>query len=172
MRSPSFRRRSAGFTLIEVMIVLMIMSIITLIAMDAIASFEANQRADRAAREALACFRFTRNLAMTTGKKAKVVVDTSARTLSVYWQSNGSTYDATPYTTGLTSTGSWVLNLNNSRELIGTTLSTTNTTAGYTNYFEFSPLGSCTPYIGTLNFSYASKTKGLVVASVGDPQIQ
>src|SRR4051812_48054706 len=90
MRAP--RPRARGFTMLELMLVVLIMSILSVAGMDAISSFEANQRADRAARESLTAFRFARGLAMTTGKKAKVVVDTAARTISIYWQSNGTTY--------------------------------------------------------------------------------
>jgi len=160
--------RRGGFTLVEIMLVVLIMAIIAVMGIDAIAEFDAAQRADRAARESLAFFRFARTLAMTTGKKAKVAVDTTNRTLSVYWQSNGTSYDATPYAVNMTATGTSVLNLNNARDLVGTTIAL-NPPA--TTYFEYSALGTCAQ-TGTVNFSYAGKTKGLAIANVGDPQIQ
>src|SRR4051812_40645386 len=63
------RRRAParGFTMLELMLVILIMSILSVAGMDAISTFEANQRADRAARESLTAFRFARGLAMTTG---------------------------------------------------------------------------------------------------------
>jgi hypothetical protein len=145
--------------------------------MDAVSTFEANQRADRAAREALAAFRFARSLAMTTGKKAKVMLDTTTTvsSFSVFWQSNGAAYDTTAYSTGMVAGGTYVLkmgtNANAARELANTTFAVSNTTGGYTNYFEFSALGNCAQ-TGTITFTYAGKTKRLVIANVGDPQIQ
>ena len=162
------RPRRGGFTFVEVLLVVLIMSIVAVMGMDAIAEFEASQRADRAARESLAFFRLARNLAMTTGKKAKVAVDTTNRTFSVYWQSNGTSYDATPYTNSMTATGTAVLNLNNARELVGTGVALNPTT---TTFFEYSALGTCAQ-TGTVNFTYGGKTKSLAVANVGDPQLQ
>ena len=60
------------------MIVVLIMSIIGVLSLGAVADFEANQRADRAARESLTFFRFARSLAMTSGKNAKVRIVSSA----------------------------------------------------------------------------------------------
>ena len=165
--SPTRPRRGA-FTIMELMLVLLIMSIVAVLGMDAIADFEATQRADRAARESLSFFRFARNLAMTTGKKAKVSVSTANRTLSVYWQSNGTAYDATPYANSMTGSGTSVLNLNNARELVGTGLALNPTSA---TDFEYSALGTCAQ-TGTLSFSFGGKTKSLAVANVGDPQLQ
>jgi prepilin-type N-terminal cleavage/methylation domain-containing protein len=74
-RGAGIHRRGRGFTVIEMMMVILVMSILAVIGLDAVATFEANQRADRAAREALAAFRFAGILAKNTGKKAKVVLD-------------------------------------------------------------------------------------------------
>jgi prepilin-type N-terminal cleavage/methylation domain-containing protein len=168
--STSAVRRCArpGFTMIEMMLVLLVMSIIAVLGTDAIAEFEAAQRPERAARESLAFFRSARNIAMTTGKKAKVVINTTNRTLSIYWQSNGSTYDATPYATSMTGSGTAVLNLNNNRELVGTGVSVSPTTV---TYFEYSALGTCAQS-GQVSFNYAGRSKILNVTNVGDPQIQ
>jgi prepilin-type N-terminal cleavage/methylation domain-containing protein len=162
----SARRR--GFTMIELMLVLVIMSIVAVLGMDAIADFEASQRADRAARESLAFFRFARNLAMTTGKKAKVTVSTTSRTVSIYWQSNGTTYDATPYATGMTGSGTAVLNLTTARELVGTAVALNPTT---TTSFEYSALGTCAQ-TGTVKFNFGGRSKTLSIVNVGDPQLQ
>jgi len=151
--------------------VVVIMSILAVLGTDAIAQFEASQRGDRAARESMRAFIAAREIARTTGKKTKVALDTSAGTLSVYWQSNGSTYDTTPVSNGMTSTGTWVLSMNNNRELVGTTIAVSNTSMGYTNYFEYSALGNCAQ-TGTVTFTYGGKTKSLVVPYIGDPQLQ
>jgi prepilin-type N-terminal cleavage/methylation domain-containing protein len=162
------RGRRRGFTIVELMLVLLIMSILAVLGMDAVADFEAAQRSDRAARESLAFFRFARNLAMTTGKKAKVAVDTANRTVSIYWQSNGTSYDGTPYATSMTGTGTAVLSLATARELAGTSVALNPTT---TTDFEYSALGTCAQ-TGTVNFNYGGRTKSLAVVNVGDPQLQ
>ncbi|HVT81888.1 MAG TPA: hypothetical protein VHM90_14675 [Phycisphaerae bacterium] len=152
----------------ELMTVVLILAIIAVCGMDAIAEFETAQRADRAARESLAYFRLARTLAMSTGKKAKVSVSTSSKTVSVFWQSNGSAYDATAYASGMTASGRCVLDLTNSRELTGTTVSL-NPSA--TTDFEYSALGTC-QQTGTVTFTYGGKTKSISVVAVGDPQLQ
>jgi prepilin-type N-terminal cleavage/methylation domain-containing protein len=169
--SPSSFSRACSrraFTMLEMILVLLVMSIIAVMGMGAIADFEAAQRSDRAARESLAFFRSARNLAMTTGKKAKVVITPSAGTVAIYWQSNGSTYDATPYATSLTGSGTAVLNMNNARELVGTAI-TLNPSG--TTYFEYSALGTCAQ-TGIVNFTFAGRSKSLNIVNVGDPQIQ
>ena len=163
----------AAFTLIEMMLVITIASIIALIAIDFISSFEAHQRAERAARESLSCFRAARNLAMTTGKYAKVVVDTTGQTLTILWNQAGDSTNGTngtfvTATNGMTSSGNWVLNVNSARDLVGTTVSLNPAT---TSSFIYSALGTCAQ-TGTLTFTYASQTKSLVVYNVGDPQLQ
>ena len=160
-----------AFTMFELVVVVLIMSILSVAGMDAISSFEANQaRADRAARqESLTAFRCARaGLAMSTGKKAKVAIDTANGTVSVFWQSNGTTYDVTAYATSMTASGTWAINMNTSRELVGTTITLT---PAATTYFEYSALGTCAQ-TGTVSFVYASKTKSLVITNVGDPQLQ
>jgi len=152
----------------ELMVVILILAILSVMGMDAIADFETAQRADRAARESLAYFRLARTVAMTTGKKAKVSISTVNKTVSVFWQSNGSSYDATAYPTGMTASGVCVLNLTNSRELTGTTISLNPTT---TTDFEYSALGTCLQ-TGTVSFNYGGKTKSISVVAVGDPTLQ
>ncbi len=162
------RHGRRAFTLVEMTMVLLIMSIIAMLGIDAVANYEAAQRADRACRESLAYFRFARSLALTTGKKAKVTVDTVNKIVAVYYQSNGASYDATAYSTSMLAGGSWTLNVGNARELAGTSI-TLNPAA--TTYFEYGPLGTCSE-TGTVTFSYAGVSKNLVVAAVGDPQVQ
>jgi prepilin-type N-terminal cleavage/methylation domain-containing protein len=161
------RARRGGFTIVEVMMVLLIMSIITVLGIDAIAEFEAAQRADRAARESLAFFRLARSLALTTGKNAKVVVDPVANTVSIFWQSNGTSYDSSAYANGMTSTGTSVLNINTARDLAGTTI----TAPTASTFFEFSALGNCAQ-TGTITFFYGGHAKSLVVSNVGDPALR
>jgi prepilin-type N-terminal cleavage/methylation domain-containing protein len=164
---PRVRR---GFTVVEIMIVVLIMSIIGVLSVGAVADFEANQRADRAAREALAVFRFARSLAMTTGKNAKVRVVSSATaaTLTVYHKdyatADGYDYNQ-PFASGLTASGTMTLNLGASKELVGTSISPAGTTD-----FEFNILGSCTS-TGTITFGYAGKSKAIAISKVGDPTI-
>jgi Tfp pilus assembly protein FimT len=151
----------------ELMIVLLILSITSVISIDTIATFEANQRAERGARETLAYFRYARHLAMTTGKQAKVEIDTTHKTISVYWKSNGSTWDATPVAQPLAAGGIMKLDFANARDIKGNALSVNP--AGATS-FVYSALGACSVR-ATLTFTYGSKSKNLVVPMVGDPQL-
>ncbi|HVX85345.1 MAG TPA: prepilin-type N-terminal cleavage/methylation domain-containing protein [Phycisphaerae bacterium] len=167
MSTPAAIRSRRAFSAMELMIVITILSIVSVIGIDTIASFEANQRADRACREALAFFRFARHLAMTTGKTAEVRITPASSTFAVYWMSNGSSYDATPYPQSMVAGGQMIINMSTERELLGTTLSAT----GGATDFAFGPLGSCST-AATITFSYGHSSKTLVVPQVGDPQIQ
>lgn len=157
-----------GFTLLEVLITLVIIAITAVISVDTIATFEANQRADRGAREAVGFFRFARHLAMTTGKTAEVRINTTTRTLGVYWMSNGTSYDATPYAQSMAAGGQMVINLATQNELAGTTLSVV---PGNATDFAYGPLGSCST-TATITFTIGSHYRTLVVPKVGDPTIQ
>lgn len=171
--TPGHAPRAGGFTVVEIMIVVLILAIISVLSVSAVANFEANQRADRAAREALAVFRFARNLAMTSGKNATVRVVSSdsppVAVIAVYHKNHGTANDAydfnVPYATSLNASGSMVLDLYNSRELLGSRISPSGTTN-----FEFNVLGSCSAP-ATLTFSFGSRSKGLTIRAVGDPVI-
>ncbi len=172
-----------AFTLVEVMMVVMILSIVGMMSLDFVANYEAAQRADRAARESLAVFRFARNLARTSGKKAKVQFSkttTTNDTLSVYWQSNGTSYDATPYTSGQTSGGTEALSMATRGELLGTVVGVSNA-GGTVSYIEYNTLGNCNAYSSTpaaisgtttITYSYGGRAKSLLVANIGDPALQ
>jgi prepilin-type N-terminal cleavage/methylation domain-containing protein len=155
-----------GFTLMEIMAVLLIMSICAVVGLDSIATFEANERAERGAREALAYFRYARHLAVTTGKSAKVEINTTAKTVAVYWMSNGTTWDATPVTHSMASGGQLQLNFATSPEIKGTTISVSPATTS----FIFSSLGACETR-ATITFTFGNKAKTLVIPMVGDPQV-
>jgi len=159
-------RVARGFTLIEILIVVMIMSIVMSLGVQTIASFEANQRAERAARETLVAFRFARNLAMTTGKDSCVLFNTSSNSFSIYWKSNGTTWDATPIQQPL-APGNYTINYGTERELAGTTFAL-NPAA--TVRFTYNGLGTCDS-ASTLALRFGSKSKTLSIVRVGDPTI-
>lgn len=165
------RRGRRGFTVVEIMIVVLIMSIIAVLSLGAVADFEANQRPDRAAREAMALFRYARNLAMTSGKNAKVrvVSSSTAAGLTVYHKNYGTNQDAYDHTqaygTSLTAGRTLSLNMNASRELVGTAIEPAGTTD-----FEYNVLGSCST-AGTVTFRFGGKSQTLTVRNVGDPTI-
>jgi Tfp pilus assembly protein FimT len=165
--APAGSLACRAFTTIELLAVLLIMSIVSVLGIDTVATFEANQRADRAAREALGFFRYARTLALTTGKNSKVQIDTSAKTLSVYWMSNGTSWDANPVSVSFVSGGIMLLNFAHAPELKGTSF--TVTPSG-TTAFVFGPTGACAT-AGTLQFTFGTKAKSLVIPSVGDPQL-
>jgi prepilin-type N-terminal cleavage/methylation domain-containing protein len=162
------RRSRRAFTVIEMMIVLLIMSIVSVLGMDTISEFEAGQRAQRASLEILAFFRYARTLAMTTGDNAEVQLDTTNNTFAVYLMSNGTSWDATPYAQSMASGGTMLINLNTERELAGTVMTVSPTTA---TAFIYQPLGTCT-VTGTIRFTFGGKVSTLTVPAVGDPQVQ
>ena len=164
---PASPPARGAFTLIEVLMVVLIMGICATIGLDAISASDANQRAERSAREVLAAFRFARNLAINTGKKAQVVISTSSATASVYWMSNGSTWDPAPLTSNMSPTGQWVVNLATSPEMRGTAISISPAI----NTFIYGTTGTCSA-TATITFNYGFRTRSLIVSAVGDPQIQ
>jgi prepilin-type N-terminal cleavage/methylation domain-containing protein len=158
------RNGRRGFTAMELMIVILIMSIVASLGVDTISTFEANQRAERAARESLTLFRYARYLALSTGKSSKVEIDATAGMLAVYWMSNGTSWDATPVTHTMFSGGAMRMTLSSMKETAGTTM--TVTPAGTTS-FIYGMLGSCGT-AGTVKFSYGTKSKTLTIPSVGE----
>jgi prepilin-type N-terminal cleavage/methylation domain-containing protein len=161
------RRSRAGFTLLELIMVLMVIAIGTSLSIDMIAGFDAHQRAERAARNCAAFARYARNLAMTTGKSAKLSVNPSTGTFAVYWESNGTTFDSTPVSQSLAGTGSMSITLGSRRDLAGTTM--TASPSGTTD-FVYTQLGSCSA-AGTLTFSCAGVSNTVTIPAVGDPVV-
>ncbi len=166
-RRPRRARTAAprAFTLVEMLIVILIMAITASLGVDAISGFEAAERPTRAARECLQAFRFARQLAVATGKSAKVSFNTSTNSFSVYWMSNGSTWDASPVAQPAFAAGVYTVTMSNSFELAGVTLSLNP--AGTTN-FTYNPVGSL-DNASVVTFTYGSKSKTLTVNKVGDP---
>lgn len=160
-------RRHRAFTAMELLIVVLIMAIATSIGVDAISAYEASTRPERAARECLQAFRFARQLATTTGKSTKVTFNTSTNAFSVYWMSNGTTWDANPVAQPAAQGGTYTVTMDNSPEIKGVTLSLnpSGTTA-----FTYNALGSL-DNASVVTFTYGSRTKTLTVAKVNDPTI-
>ena len=151
--------------MMEMLAVLLILAIGATMSIDMIASYEGTTRAERAARESIVFARYARNLAMTTGKSAELKVDTASGTFSVYWQSNGSTWDTTPVTQGMTGSGTMSINMTTQRDLANTTM--TVTPAG-TTAFVYTALGACST-AGTLSFTCGTVSKTVTISTVGDP---
>ena len=160
-------RRCGAFTTIEVMMVLIIMGIVATIGMDSIANFDASARPERAARECLIAFRYARQLAVTTGKSAKVTFNTASNAWSVYWMSNGTTWDATPVAQPAAQGGSYTVTMNSTAELNGVTLSLNP--AG-TTAFTYNSLGSLDNST-VITFTFGPRSRTLTVPKAGDPVI-
>ncbi len=167
MSGPKSNAACRGFTLLEMLIVVMILGICTTLGVQAVASFEANHRAERAARECNAAFRYARYLAMTTGKSAKVSFNTATNAFSVYWMSNGTTWDANPVSQTAAVGGTYAVDLDTQREIQGTRF--TLNPSGVTT-FIYNALGSCGSAT-TITFSFGDKSRQLVVPLVGDPTL-
>ena len=151
----------------EMIAVLLIMAIGATISIDSIAAFDSHQRAERAARNCAAFTRYARNLAMTTGKLAKLSVTPATGTFAVYWQSNGTSYDTSPVSQNLINTGLMTITMGARRDLVGTTMSVSP--SGTTD-FVYTQLGSCS-VAGTLTFSCAGVSNTVTIPTVGDPVV-
>jgi prepilin-type N-terminal cleavage/methylation domain-containing protein len=155
----------AGFTLVEIMLVLLVIAISATLSIDLIADYDAHQRSERAARYSVQFLRYARNLAMTTGKNAKLTVNATNGTFAVYWQSNGTSYDPTPVSQSLMGTGSMSIAVGSRQDLVGTTVSPTATTD-----FIYNPLGSCN-VAGTLTFTCGGVGQSVTIPVVGEPSL-
>ena len=78
------------------------MSIIAALGADCVAAYEASCPFRRAARECRCAFRYARNLARTSGNNACVYFNSGTNSFSVYWESNGTSWDANPVTKPMT----------------------------------------------------------------------
>ena len=155
-----------GFTLIEVLLVVIIVAICATLALDAIGNTEAAMRADRAAREAVTAIKYTRTLTLTTGGTYGVEFDTVNARFQVF-QTVGTNVVPQPMASG----GTYVVNLSQ-RELSGATMSVSLANLSANPHdLTFAPLGN-TSNSGTVTFSYAGVTKTVTIPAVGDPTIQ
>ena len=154
-----------GFTVVEMMLVLIILAITAVLGLDVLANTEASMRADRAAREALTAIKYARSLAVTTGGVYGVEFDTANARFQVF-QATGSNVVGQPMCAGAT----YVINLT-SAELKGTTMTAT-ITGDATNPYDvtFAPLGTTTNS-GTVVFTYAGYKRTVTIPTVGEPTI-
>jgi len=155
-----------GFTLIEILVVVVILGITATLSMDLIGSTDASQRADRAAREAVVAVRYARMLAMTTSATYGIEFDKGNKRFQVFQTTGSNVVNQT-----LIGGGTYVVNLSRT-ELAGTTMVPTingDTTDPYD--VTYNALGSTTNY-GTVAFSYGGFTRTVTIPAVGDPTIK
>jgi type II secretion system protein H len=164
--SGATMRRQAGFTLIEILIVVLILAITATAGMDAIANTDATMRANRAGREVVAALRYARMMATTTGGVYGVEFDTTNKRFQVFKTTGSSVVNQT-----LTGGGTYVINLN-SQELMGNVM-TVSIANDATNPYDltYSAMGS-TSNSGTVVFTYGGHTSTVTIPAVGDPTIQ
>ena len=158
-------RGQRGYTLVEVMVVLLIIAIGAALSIDTIAAFDAQQRAERAARNCVAFTRYARSLAMTTGTATKLSINTGAGSFGVYTQTGTSTWALV--TQSLIGSGPMTITMSARRDLVGTTMSVSP--SGTTD-FIYTQLGACSTS-GTLTFTCAGSSKTMTIPAVGDPVV-
>lgn len=168
MRARPNQLAPRAFTMIEVMIVLIIMAICATLAMGAISNYEASQRPERAARECQALLRYARNLALTTGKTACLRINTTNNTMAVYWQSNGTSYDANPVSSSAGVGGQLLIDLDTQREIAGVRMTLSG--GGTSQDFAYNALGSGATS-GTITFSYGTRARSIVIPRIGEATV-
>jgi len=163
---PTRMCRRQGFTLVEIILVILILAITATIGLDAIANTEATFRADRAARELMTAIKYARTLSITTGGTYGVEFDTVKGQFSVF-NTTGSNVVAQPLSTG----GTYIVKLSQP-EIAGTTM-TVSLANATTNPYDliYASLGT-TSNNGTVVFTYAGYTKTVNIPAVGDPSEQ
>lgn len=160
-------RHNQAFALIEILTVVVILAIAATLSMNLIAATDANLRADRAARECQTALRVARSLALTSGNTCGVRFDTSTKRFWV-WQ-NGT--PATPINTSLTSGGTYIIDLVNTREVSGVGMAVSIPTDGTNPYdVQYSALG-VTVNKGTATFSFGGISRVVTIPVLGDPTI-
>jgi prepilin-type N-terminal cleavage/methylation domain-containing protein len=158
-----------GFTLIEILLVVLIVAITTTLCLDALSDTEAGFRADRAAREAVTAIRYARMLSVSTGSTYGVEFDKTAGTFDVY-QPPATSGPNTVVPQAMASGGTYIVSLSQP-ELKGVAMSVT--LAGQaTNPYDLAYTNGNTTNTGTLVFTYGSVRKTVAIPAVGDPTIQ
>jgi Tfp pilus assembly protein FimT len=153
-----------GFTVIEVLAILIILSVTAKLAVDSVGDADAGLRAERAARETAGAIRYARCKAMTDGVNYKVRFNVASKTISVVDTSN--TVVAAPVPGS-----SMLINLTGNSDVSGVTMSCSlsgDTSDPYDVIYW--PAGG-TSNSGTVTFTYGGKSRTLTIPGVGDPTI-
>ncbi|MEI8196622.1 MAG: hypothetical protein WCI73_11990, partial [Phycisphaerae bacterium] len=101
------------------------------------------------------------------GNTCGVRFDTTAKKFWV-WQN---ATPATPLSTNLTGGGTYLLDLVNTKEIAGVTMTVSIPTDATNPYdVQFTTLGATTN-TGTVSFTYAGKTHTVSIPAVGDPTL-
>jgi Tfp pilus assembly protein FimT len=146
------------------MMAIFIMGILALIAVDAIADSDANLRAERAAREAVAAIRFARSRAMSDTTTYKVRFNVAGKTISVVDPANSDAVLAAPI-----KGNTMLLSLTGNSDIAGVTMACSLSGDSADPYdITYTGLGG-TANSGTVTFTYAGISKVLQIPNVGDP---
>ena len=82
-RNRTPRRRTGGFTLIEIMIVVLLLGIVTAVGVPVLTSSADNARVSSAAGQVAAALDFAKQTAASGGRPCRVTIDAAADTLAV-----------------------------------------------------------------------------------------
>jgi len=83
------RRREGGFTIVEIMTVVLIIGIIGMLALPAVNDFFTDEKIGSAADSVVTAIYYARNLAITTGEDHRVAFDTAAESFEVERRTGG-----------------------------------------------------------------------------------
>ena len=159
MKKTDTSSRSAGFSLLEVVLVIAILGLLALIAIPHFSSYEDDKKITAAAVELTDALRFARSTAMATGAKHRVKINPTDETFSVLLTQSQAVVvhpvDKKDYTVDLT----------NAPYTSGVDLQSVNGNATGVVVVDFSPDGHASAPMEIL-FSYAGLTKTVSLNAV------
>lgn len=190
------RHPKGGYTLLEVLIVVLIISIISSMSLVNVGANDATTRLGRAAQAIVAAVRYARMQSMGHGQTSGagfqptdaygIQIDTNANTITVYhatWNASTGTWilPGTAVASGLFGGGICVLNLNTDPayagvritavQLAGTSDTSPNTSSPY--YCQYRPIGdtlNAGSNAASITLSYGGTSCSINIPKAGDPQ--
>ena len=172
-RMSGARGTRDGYTLLEMMVVLVVMAIAGTMALAVVSEVDRSERPNRAAKEMVTALRYARMLAMTTGKVCGVQTNTTAgvnQFLVYRVDVVGATSTQVTVNEPMGAGGVYAVALGTQSELAGTTMVVTPAGTGGVTKFSYDTLGTA-GVTGTVQFVYGGRSKTVTIPAVGEATI-